>query len=680
MTCLSRPSHGPESPPTCTHSIFPAFKITTWNVNGLHIKNPYDTSKRVKILISNIVILLPNYEIFFSGLTTSKAGVITIASRHISGRFQHNSCPSNDRSGFPHKSLAGYALPVYVTPKPDTTNLTSAHHYKSLILNCYLDDKNQQAQVAQLEHLCSIPTADFNFAAGDWNFINSPTDALPYNHATRKLSEDFSETWTKFVTRFKLTEFHQPAHTRFSVNGSSSSRIDRIYGSFSDAERTAYTPLCFTPTIPHSILDAILDRENTTNPTDHLPVTVHFQANDTKVNSANSTYPPDLIYSPTFRTAFFHLICTYENSVKFRNSVSHRNAVFKLATHRAMSATKKHWNKDNQTALVLATRALRAIDNNKQALAATLVSKDPALTHTLASDTQVDLEKLKDFLNNHQDSYGSAPAPSPTTSHHNDTLQKHLDDKKLKHNYLRQLSNSLPNNKLRFHTLRKNDRSPPTNDPTEMSNIASEFWAPHWSWEKFDRHSSLQLLQGFDRKLTQEILTVDEELCKEVILQAGDTACGPDLIPFSVYKSLIDFTAPLLNDTYHAAASGAPPPNGANHSNLHLIPKCDSDNICHSRPINVGNTDVRLLGAIVHKSIYDAVEKLISKRQKGFMKTRNILDNIKLITEKIHQATTNKKDYDVLFIDFKKDFDSLNPNFLFSLLEHIDMPTIPPSM
>ena len=340
-----------------------------------------------------------------------------------------------------------------------------------------------------------------------------------------------------------------------------------------------------------------------------------------------------------------------------------------------MSATKKHWNKDNQTALVLATRALRAIASNKQALAATLVSKDPALTHTLASDTQVDLDKLKDFLNNNQDSHGAASALPPTTSPHNDTLQKHLTDKKLKHNYLKQLSNSLPNNKLRFHTLRKNDRSPPTNDPTEISNIASEFWAPHWSWETYDRHSSRQLLQGFDRKLTHDILTVDEELCKEVILQAGDTACGPDLIPFSVYKSLIDFTAPLLNDTYHAAASGAPPPKGANHSHLHLIPKCESDNICHSRPINVGNTDVRLLGAIVHKSIYDAVEKLISKRQKGFMKTRNILENIKLITEKIHQATTNKKDYDVLFIDFKKAFDSLNHNFLFSLLVHINMPT-----
>jgi ribonuclease HI len=167
---------------------------------------------------------------------------------------------------------------------------------------------------------------------------------------------------------------------------------------------------------------------------------------------------------------------------------------------------------------------------------------------------------------------------------------------------------------------------------------------------------------------------VDIPLCTEVIMEAGDTACGPDSIPFSVYKSLIDHTAPLLHDTYYYATNNNPCPPDTNNSLLYLIPKSNSDLVTDSRPISVGNVDVRLLGALTHKTIYNAIEKIISERQKGFMKNRNIVENIRTTNHKFHTARRNKKDYDTLFVDFKKAFDSLNHTFLFKLLQHVHLP------
>ena len=50
------------------------------------------------------------------------------------------------------------------------------------------------------------------------------------------------------------------------------------------------------------------------------------------------------------------------------------------------------------------------------------------------------------------------------------------------------------------------------------------------------------------------------------------------------------------------------------------------------------------------------------------------MDNIKLINEKLHKASNDKEDYDLISIDFMKAFDSLNHKFLIFLLEHIKLP------
>lgn len=105
-----------------------------------------------------------------------------------------------------------------------------------------------------------------------------------------------------------------------------------------------------------------------------------------------------------------------------------------------------------------------------------------------------------------------------------------------------------------------------------VTKIAVDYWSPHWGWEPHDDSAANAVLSEFKRKINRnDIIQVDVPLCSEVIMEAGDTACGPDGIPFSVYKSLVSHTAPLLCDSYHYAANNNPAPPGTNDSLLHLI-------------------------------------------------------------------------------------------------------------
>ena len=63
----------------------------------------------------------------------------------------------------------------------------------------------------------------------------------------------YEREWSTFISTFSLREFHQPAHTHYGYDGNNSSRIDRIYGTFSEADATLYIPTCSIQNLPNSI-------------------------------------------------------------------------------------------------------------------------------------------------------------------------------------------------------------------------------------------------------------------------------------------------------------------------------------------------------------------------------------------------------------------------------------------
>ena len=457
-------------------------------------------------------------------------------------------------------------------------------------------------------------------------------------------------------------------------------------------------------------------------PSDHLPVRLTFNPTNPDHHSPNTTYPTEVVYSKEFRELVYHLLAEYKRSPNYKHTIPHRNTIFKLAVTKAIKTIRKEKRSSfiKEDRLLTAIRALKALNNNDPKLAKNILAAHPSIISSYVNDASA-VQQLKQFINSvHATNdhstlttvndcstatqFGGLPSNPPPNgtsalferSEHTTTpsttppqvscqahnkrdepsgLQEYLASTKLKSNYLQRISSSLPNTKTRFSSLRAQENAPTTTNPTNMTTIAANFWTPAWAWEPHNNEAATTVLNNFNRKISQQdIIEVNPELCAEVIMQSGNTASGPDGIPFSVYKAMIEHTAPMLNDTYHYAAANNPPAPGTNHSLLHLLPKTESNLICDSRPISVGNADVRLLGSVIHRSIYTACEKIISNRQKGFMKDRQILDNIKQFDSKFHSARRQKSDYDILFIDFKKAFDSLNHEFLIRLLHHIHIP------
>ena len=71
----------------------------------------------------------------------------------------------------------------------------------------------------------------------------------------------------------------------------------------------------------------------------------------------------------------------------------------------------------------------------------------------------------------------------------------------------------------------------------------------------------------------------------------------------------------------------------------------------------------------------EAVDGIADKRQKGFIRGRHGGDNILELTNSFYKKLNAQQQHYYLFIDTAKAFDSLDHKYLFSVLDHIGLPS-----
>jgi hypothetical protein len=225
--------------------------------------------------------------IIYSHYTSTSAGVLTcvppslVAAYHI----QQLTTPS---------VLQGHAVAAQLEPRdplcPTTPSL--------LLLNIYLstgEDVNalQTAQLEALAQLGGSPLAPaaYTYAAGDFNFTESPTDTASGVPSVRSAAH--TRAWHAFLARHRLREHYQQVHTFYRITRdltkSTSTRIDRIYTSHDDVDLAVVTAVVAVTNVTTSILDhlrrvrqadnAPIESSQPTNAkldTDHLPVCLTF--------------------------------------------------------------------------------------------------------------------------------------------------------------------------------------------------------------------------------------------------------------------------------------------------------------------------------------------------------------------------------------------------------------------
>ena len=102
---------------------------------------------------------------------------------------------------------------------------------------------------------------------------------------------------------------------------------------------------------------------------------------------------------------------------------------------------------------------------------------------------------------------------------------------------------------------------------------------------------------------------------------------------------------------------------------LLLKPGKDKLSPSNYRPITLLNCNYKIISKVMTNRMHPFLNDLIKKEQNGFMKARNIGDNIRLLFDIIDYANHKKMPGPVLLVDLHKAFDSLHWSFIFAMLK-----------
>ena len=99
-----------------------------------------------------------------------------------------------------------------------------------------------------------------------------------------------------------------------------------------------------------------------------------------------------------------------------------------------------------------------------------------------------------------------------------------------------------------------------------------------------------------------------------------------------------------------------------------IFKRGDEDDISNYRPISLTNTDYRSLAFTLAERVQEILGDIISIDQTVYVKGRYMGTNIRLVSDAIDYYNLLNKSGLLLMVDFQKDFDSLDWQFLFKTL------------
>ena len=222
-----------------------------------------------------------------------------------------------------------------------------------------------------------------------------------------------------------------------------------------------------------------------------------------------------------------------------------------------------------------------------------------------------------------------------------------------------------------------------TNDPEEMAHIIEDFWGNIWS-----RRSGApsvadidEFLSFYDKKFpsSPDLAPVipDVEDIALSLRHTNDSAHGVDGVPFSAYRACPDIAAPIIHGILTAIGKGRKAPTDFNIGRLFIIPKDGSSTIDRTRPINVNNAINRICAKIITDAISPGLDSILDSSQQGFIPGRNGSHNVLMLNKFFYETLRDdpKGQAFILFLDTAKAFDSIDHDYLFSLLDKINMPS-----
>ena len=246
-------------------------------------------------------------------------------------------------------------------------------------------------------------------------------------------------------------------------------------------------------------------------------------------------------------------------------------------------------------------------------------------------------------------------------------------------NYITNLKATLPSTRTRLSALRSSLDEDPSSDPDRMAELASDYWSKIWSPRPAeskkrspgDYYGDPLPNPGPD---LPPIPSVDHIM--EAISTSGNSCPGPDGIPFSAWRAIAKYAAPVLHLCLLSISQGGLPPAGFNRGLLFLLPKKGTLLASDTRPISVTNADNRIIAIAVVNAITPFLDDSLHPSQKGFIKGRSFEDHIRDLNEKLYKAVEGnvQNNLFILFMDTAKAFDSIDHGFIFESIRRIGLP------
>ena len=177
------------------------------------------------------------------------------------------------------------------------------------------------------------------------------------------------------------------------------------------------------------------------------------------------------------------------------------------------------------------------------------------------------------------------------------------------------------------------------------------------------------VLDDSKRATLEKPVTVTE--CRQAIKKLKlNKSPGLDGISSEFYKTFENSTSKVLTDVFNSSFENSSLPNSLTRSVMTLIyKKGDRKLLKNYRPITLTTTDYKILAHIMADRLQNVMPVIINRDQAGYIKGRNIGNNIRIVEDLIHYAKLNNTDCTFCAVDFEKAFDSLSWEFMLNIMK-----------
>lgn len=667
----------------------PKFKFITLNVNGFGYqkKNENDRFAKVILLVKGLlqtadIICLQETKLLKGELHDLKhsfegcditgslrmeertAGVIIITKGTVLEEYQVKTDYCSNTTGG-----TGRVVSNLYTPKKEH----SGTHSSFRVINTYYKSGNGRANnllrtelSAEIE---SIETkGELELMCGDFNM---PEKTSSITNA--------GEHFRALLAKRALEEVRQELSTFFRMDGDKliKSRLDKWYTNFSAIQHSVAQPTAYIAYSPCTVSRyaarggteklSYIPRKNegSRHYTDHLAVALAFTKPVVNGNNENrNTIPLAIVRHAQYPTTYSeswqkHFGEEEKNGMEAYDKMN-QVIVDAVKVLERRTATKK--NTDSWELGLRVYRMILAEDDDAITEALKLASRDPVISGKVDTTKISKVEKVAElgkFLDKHLcDQNPGDPGKARQLSR------------------VERLSKAFPKLKDKVAFLRTDQEGNTTTDPSEMAKITKSYWESHFRKKPLGVKNLPRFLRRHypGKKIGCQPRDITLADMKQIILEAGDTAPGPNNIPFAAYKALVDQVAPIFLSVIAALKEGVTPGEGFNEAIFHLLPKRGTGWIEDTRPLSVSNTGNRIIAKAIKWAIQPAILSFLSDNQAGFWPGKQLNDNIEFFNERFYKAFDEGEEYSLFLFDIAKAFDSVSHKTLHAVLKHIGLP------